>query len=108
MTTPNHSNPISYEVFVDSFAPKENFISGSGEYQFGVSASEMAAVREAHELQPGTVWTVFEDTIESGFSLVNALGYMITDVAVHGFLSVDYFDEDEDEDEDDEDDAYEM
>lgn len=76
---------MSYEDFLDKFKPVKNTLcahANADGFAFALSGPEWAAVQEAYERNPGTVWTCTEGDgsmwITEGVHQVNRQFYLIT------------------------------
>jgi hypothetical protein len=76
---------MSYEDFIEKFKPVKNTLcdhANADGFAFAPSGKEWEAVREAHERNPGTVWTCVEGEasmwITEGVHQVNREFYLIT------------------------------
>ncbi len=88
---------IRWETFIKKYRPVKNTLdkrAGCEGFLFEVRGREFEVVREAHNKNPDTVWTLLDCdgklVVGSGMSFVNRMGYFVTEVPATGFVSVSY------------------
>ncbi len=87
---------ISDREFFEQYRPITNPLDSNAAYGgclLSISGKEFELVQQALEANPNCVWTYLDGgeewpTLCSGFSVVNRLGYVITEVAADGFVEV--------------------